>query len=244
MNLPKVSIVVLGYLESNRKYLAECLASVRNLYYPKELLDIIVVSPYWPGAVRSTRANNFSGSVNAGVAACDPESKHILLLSDDTIIANGALKAMVEAAGDNECLMGALSNCDQYWKYQLHLPHVSLPKRFYKLEEVNPRELMNAESYYPGGILMTDTLCFYALLIPRKVWDKVGELDEDFNMGFEDSDYCERAKELGIPCAIAMDAIIYHAGGATSEIIRDEWRVKNERLFHEKRALRAAKKSG
>jgi hypothetical protein len=43
---------------------------------------------------------------------------------------------------------------------------------------------------------------------------------------------------MGIPCAIAMNAIIWHAGGASSEIIQDEWRVKNAELFEQKRLLR------
>lgn len=253
MSLPKVSIIILAYLESNRAYFEACLESVKNLDYPRELLNVVVVSP-WVKAqppevdtvLHLTGPGSFSKSVNAGVKMAHGygfDSKHILLLSDDTIIAKNSLKNMVTTIGESSCLLGALSNCDQYWKYLLHLPHISLPRRFYKLSEVNPKELMNAESLYPGGILMTEALCFYALLIPRVVWQTVGELDEDFRMGYEDTDYCERAKELGFPCAIDMSSLIWHAGGASSEIIQDEWRVKNVELIEQKRALRKLKAS-
>lgn len=238
MSLPRVSIVILAHLESNRVYFEACLASVRNLDYPKELLDVVVVSPYAEAAPdyllihAHGRAQSFSGSFNEGVSWTNPTSEHLLVLSDDTIITRGALKAMVETIGDVEAVISAISNCDNYLRYVLRLPHV-FPARFYRLEsgDVDAGVLMNAESAYPGGVLMTSELCFYAVLIPRAVWAKVGELDEVYNMGYEDTDYCRRAANAGVHCVIVLNAIIWHAGGVSAELITDEMRESNERRF-------------
>jgi GT2 family glycosyltransferase len=242
MSLPKVSIVVLGYLESNRPYLEACLASVAALDYPRELLNVVVVSPYYDEhlprvntVVVVSEPGSFSKSVNRGTKvsmAYDFQPDFILVLSDDTLITRDALKNMV-ALGDS-AVIGAMSNCDNNWKYDVKFP-VTGDARYYQFAGEPPlNDMINARSPFEGGVLLTETLCFYAVLIPRKVWNAVGELDERFNMGFEDSDYCARAKALGFPCKIAMNALIYHAGGASAAIITDEMRSSNEREFNAK----------
>lgn len=245
MSLPKVSIVVLGYLESNRHYLEACLRSVANLEYPKDLLDITLVSPYgrsviYPQDVLDMRIvsppepGSFSKSVNAGIKASNKDSDYYLILSDDTVITHNALNNMVKY-GDN-CVIGPVSNCDNDWKYKVLLPVTGF-ERFYELgkdSELALGMMIKADSPWPQGALLTDTLCFYAVMIPRKVWNEVGELDEGFNMGHEDSDYCHRARLKGYVPIVAMDSLIYHAGGASSEIINDSMRESNEKRFKEK----------
>lgn len=249
MSLPKISIVVLGYLESNRHYLEACLAGVAALDYPSEFLDVVVVSS-WAKAglyhgqryssvvvsqvtyIDSPSPGGFSHSVNAAVRVCSKDSDFILILSDDTLITRDALKNMVAVGQD--AVIGAMSNCDNNWKYDVKFP-VTGDARYYQFAGEPPLDAMiNAKSPFESGVLLTETLCFYAVLISRKVWNAVGELDERFNMGFEDSDYCARAKALGFPCKIAMNAMIYHAGGASAEIITDEMRSSNEREFNAK----------
>lgn len=245
--MDSVSIVVPAYLESNRAMFEACLRSIANLDYPKFALDVVVVSPWarqayceslLPGiAVRSIenrRANSFSGSINAGVDASSRTTKYILLLSDDTILTRQSLRRLVDSTGDNEALVAALSNCDNYWKYIVPLPHI-YPERFYRLDHtLDTHALMNASSPIHQGILLTDILCFYATFIPRKVWERVGELDEAFNMGYEDTDYCYRAQKLGVRCVVALSALIWHAGGGTGEVITDEMRASNVKIFTEK----------
>lgn len=246
MEWPKVSIVVLGYLEGNRPYLEACLASVENLDYKKELIDIVVVSPWYQGALKTIPTptpGSFSHSVNAGFQATDPESELILLLSDDTVITRDALKNMVQAATGNRAIVAATSNCDTQWKYVLNLgfekdgKRYMLTDRFYRIDQLSEYlpEMMNAKSLYPPGNLITDTLCFYAVLIPRAIWNEVGTLDERYKTGFEDSDYCHRAKLLGVKLIVALDAIIWHFGGVTAdEIVTAEMREHNQREFDKK----------
>jgi GT2 family glycosyltransferase len=58
-------------------------------------------------------------------------------------------------------------------------------------------------------------LGLWLALIPRKVWELVGEFDERFLLcGFEDADYCVRAKELGI-ATIAVELPFHHYWGKT-----------------------------
>jgi GT2 family glycosyltransferase len=74
----------------------------------------------------------------------------------------------------------------------------------------NPHQL-------PGGTgnirLESDTLAFVAVFIPRHVFDRLGPLDERFvGYGWEDNDYCARARTVGFACAVADVCIVDHSG--------------------------------
>lgn len=251
MSQPKVSIVIPTLSPKSKDYLDLCMASIQNLDYPKELLDVVISSPqgyapaYWGQALTYEHSGqrDFAEAINLGVNWTDTSSKYILLLSDDVIMTRDSLKNMIQTLGDTDAIVNATSNCDNYWKYVLSFTfekggeRMGVLSRYFKLDDVREvtTELMNAKSLYPSGALFTDTLCFYATLIPRTVWDKVGRLDEQFKTGYEDSDYCSRARNLGIPLYIQLDAIIWHFGGITSEeYLTKEMSDKNLELYTKK----------
>lgn len=59
--------------------------------------------------------------------------------------------------------------------------------------------------------------CF---LIPRKILERVGMLDERLFTYFEDVDFCRRCKKLGIPIYYTPSAKFIHQHGATSKRLK------------------------
>jgi len=55
--------------------------------------------------------------------------------------------------------------------------------------------------------------CFAAALIPRKVWELVGPLDEGFPLYYEDLEWSYRARILGYKALAASRSVVYHAMG-------------------------------
>lgn len=55
------------------------------------------------------------------------------------------------------------------------------------------------------------------MVIKREVVDKIGLLDEDIFMYFEDTDYCYRARKEGFKIMINPQITIEHIGGASSQ---------------------------
>ena len=53
--------------------------------------------------------------------------------------------------------------------------------------------------------------CFATVLIPREKWKIVGELDEEYPMYYEDSDWSYRARGLGYKILADTSSIVYHA---------------------------------
>lgn len=249
MVYPKVSIIIVTYLENNQPYLDMCEKSILNLNYPKDCLDVMVVSSgkYKP---KSSFVNHHSDAdmhwppaVNLGVSKASADSKYFLILNDDVILSKDSLRNMVSAAGDGECIIGPVSNCDNFFKYVLTFGYEDekgfnhLAKRFYRIDESKhfADKIMNSHSLYPPGAWKQEFVCFYATLFPRKVWEKIGGLDESFKTGCDDLDYCLRCKQHNIPVLIEQSAFIFHHGGTTADVVLDnDTRKYNDDTFQKK----------
>ena len=69
-----------------------------------------------------------------------------------------------------------------------------------------------------GSGVYIPQLILFAMLCRREVIEKIGGIDEDYNpWGFEDNDYCARAKIAGFELRIAQDCFIKHLGSRTSK---------------------------
>ncbi len=55
--------------------------------------------------------------------------------------------------------------------------------------------------------------CFACVMIPSKMWDVVGAVDEGYEMYYEDTDWCYRARLLGLKVIFAPEAEAFHAFG-------------------------------
>src|SRR4030042_259408 len=73
-----------------------------------------------------------------------------------------------------------------------------------------------------------------ALMIPRKVLDKIGLLNNKLVMYFEDIDYCRRLKEADIPIYYCPDAEFYHYHGASSQKVggMNKELVESSKIYH------------
>lgn len=81
-------------------------------------------------------------------------------------------------------------------------------------------------------------LDFFCVAIPRRVFEQVGELDEDFGRGYyEDLDYSLRVKAAGYRLGVAEDTFVYHRGSSSFGKIPSETKAllkRNKRLVAQK----------
>lgn len=78
-------------------------------------------------------------------------------------------------------------------------------------------------------IVELPSACFATILVPKKSWEEIGELDEEYPMYYEDSDWCYRLTEFGKSIFFASNAKIYHAfnGYSTSPDLLNCDKIQN-----------------
>lgn len=79
--------------------------------------------------------------------------------------------------------------------------------------------------YVPGGehVTKVEGLVMACFLIPKKILQKVGPLDEGTFIFFEDIEYCRRLKEFGVSAYFVPTArFIHHHGASTKKVGKDK----------------------
>lgn len=159
----------------------------------------------------------FSGGNNVGLRFLQARggADYVWLLNNDTVVAPDSLSALVRVA-ESDPSIGAVGgtmlefvepDVVQYfagasfatWRGRIRLLGHGLPASA-------PRQESLRLDYVSGG----------CMLVPLRVLDDVGLLDERFFMYSEDADWCFCMRDAGYRVAFAPDAEVWHKGGASS----------------------------
>lgn len=239
MILPKVSIVIQTWEPKNKMYLDACMRSIMNLDYPKDKLEIIITcpkhfQPRYPTLETEvlikyvTPDKDWYSSVegaNFGVQHMAPDSEYIQFANDDVVFTKKSLSHMIDVARTTGQIVHPISPCDNYASYHLifliQKPNgeKQIEKRFHRFDEMKDDidDMMNSGSIYNYGLIPQPYLCMFATLVPKSVWNAVGEFDENFKTGQDDIDYSFRAAQKGYHMFVALHALVWHFGGATAD---------------------------
>jgi len=75
------------------------------------------------------------------------------------------------------------------------------------------RNLLQGDGRHTAEV---DWLAGSCLATRREAFERLGGLDEEFFMYWEDADYCRRATALGLACHYVPTSAVRHSGGASS----------------------------
>ncbi|MDO8638016.1 MAG: glycosyltransferase family 2 protein [Candidatus Daviesbacteria bacterium] len=176
----------------------------------------------------------FSKGYNRGIKYST--GKYVLLLNSDIEVLDNSLEEILkEAERLKEAVLGGKlyypdkSNQDSCF----FLPTISGAFREYFLNQKGTYFMFLPKSDKPvkvEGIIMA---CF---LIPRKVIDKIGLLDEGTFIFFEDIEYCRRLRENNIPVYFCPQAEFIHHHGASHKKLEEgeayKMLVKGSKHYH------------
>jgi hypothetical protein len=217
----KVSIIILNW--NGGEDILECLKSVKDIDYPD--YEIIVVDNgstdnsveeikrTFPDIklIQNDKNLGFPEGANVGIRAA--AGGYIMLLNDDTVVARNILKDLVEAMGSNANIgiAGPMilyhNEPDKIWSAGGRLNFLGYASHIGK--GLN-KELFNKS--YP-----VDYITGCAVLIKKEVIDKIGLLDPEYFLYFEDADFCLRAKKAGYEYIYVPSPTVWHK--ATGEWI-------------------------
>lgn len=227
---PDVSVVIVS--RNTRQLLHDCLAAVyRDLAQGTALAEIIVVDNGSTDGSPDMVASEFpdvrllKNYDNAGYGRANNQGirvargRHIFLLNSDTVIMPGTIDAMVGRLERHPQLGGVtpkLLNPDgtlqrSCWPFPLK-SLVGNTLGLYRLGLLDDYRTWDHRSDR-----LVDWLSSAAIMIPRRVWDRVGLLDEAFFYG-SDVEWQHRAAAEGFKfLSLCEGAIVHYGRGSRQE---------------------------
>ena len=190
------------------------------------------------GAVALDLGHNTGFAVANNVGISRGSGRYVLVLNPDTVATPGAVRTLVDFADahpDAGVVAPQLLNSDGSPQLTARafptvaaglfgrrsvlsrwLPH-NRWTRAYLLER---ERAADDDQPYP-----VDWVSGAAMLVPRRVIDQVGGLDEEFFLFWEDADWCRRISDAGyrIWCVPAA-TIVHHEGGTRRQRTSDHGR--------------------
>jgi GT2 family glycosyltransferase/glycosyltransferase involved in cell wall biosynthesis len=263
-NMAKIGIVIVSYNASEA--VRTTLASVKRAYNDAAFKLILVdnaselserekiqaavsrhiseVGPSWR-YIEQEKNLGFSGGNNIGISEflTDEEITHICLLNSDVIVTDHWLDRLLATNCDIVSAVTNKADSEQCVPVDYHAElgeclddasEAIQDKVYHRISEF-------ADSWHKawrGNLVETDVTFFCVLLSMRACRD-IGLLDETFFPGgFEDDDYCLRARKAGYHIHLARDVYIHHWGSASFGQLQYEYfseRAQRNKEYLEKK---------
>jgi len=229
---PRASIIVLTH--NKLPFTRLCIESIYyNTQYPH--FELVVVDndstdgtrAYLEGllhlvpnlqALFNERNEGFARANNQGVLRT--RGDYVVLLNNDIIVGPGWLSRLIRYLEQEPTvgMVGPVTN--SAGNEQM------IPANYTGLEELENFAEQRLQAY-KGRCFEIDMLGMFCVVIRRTLIDKVGLLDERFELGtFEDDDYSHRAGLCGYKLVCVEDVFVHHFGKATMGQLGDDVYLK------------------
>ena len=228
---PLISIVIVTY--NSDEVIAPCLHSIKHDTHGLQVQTIVVdndsqdTTPEmitqqfpWVQLISGHRNLGFAAANNLGFRSS--RGSYLFMLNPDTTVFPGALKALTDFAKQHTSagmIAPRLVNPDGSLQHSTFC-FPDLRQAFFgffdKLVPINSHKngRYSSEAYaHPRKV---DHIIGAAIFLRRDVWRQTGGMDENYDLYFEETDWCFRAKSLGWQLMYTPDATIMHLGGHTT----------------------------
>lgn len=165
--------------------------------------------------VAAQENRGFAAGNNIGIrlALNTEHPEYIWLLNNDTEVLPNTLSEYYNCAGkDNGEILGA-----KLFEYYDRNKIQAVGGRFnrYLMTSSHIGEGEMDEGQYDTGLRNLDYVIGASMFFTSAVFDRIGLLNEDYFLFFEELDICTRATKAGFSMGFCPNAIVYHKGGAT-----------------------------
>jgi GT2 family glycosyltransferase len=218
----KIAIILVNYKDYAKKYLDDCLTSIRKQDYLGEIKLYIVdnssseesfsfLTGKAPEAmiIRNKRNDGFAkGNNDAMKKAIEDSCEHVILFNMDTAVDSRAVSELVKMAESDEKIGAVQSRLMLFGQDNL-VNSLGNSTHFlgfgfcqdYRADYSKLKIKDGVDIFYPSGA---------AVLFKVKVLQEVGLFDEKYFMYNEDQDLGWRTWLYGYKCVLSLDSVVYH----------------------------------
>ncbi len=216
---PKVVMIVLNWNRASDTI--ECVRSLEHLAYSNVEIVIVdnasidgsgkVLEATFPRlkVMRNSENLGYAEGNNVGIRyALERDAAYVLLLNNDTVVDKALVSDLVEAM-ERDPRVGVVaptiydySEPSKIWFAGASIdwstgqsPHIGLGEH---------------DRGQCAGVLDVDRVTGCAMLVKRAVFERIGLLDPDFFLYYEDVDFCVRAGRAGYRIACVRSAKVWH----------------------------------
>jgi GT2 family glycosyltransferase len=215
----KVHIILLNW--NNEEDTLECIESLEKINYDNykiiivdngsKIESVLKIEKKYPEMkiIKNKENLGFAGGNNIGIKyAIENGADYVLLLNNDTTVEKDFLEKLVEA-GELNKKSGLLGLKINYYSEQNRIWFAGGKVNWIKNKgtHIGLDEFDNSQFKKTKEV---DYLTGCCLLIKREVVEKIGVLEEDYFLYYEDTDFCLRAKNAGYKIIYIPKAKIYH----------------------------------
>lgn len=230
-SLPQVSVVVLNW--NGLAHLKPCFASLRELDYPSDRLELILVDNgssdgsiqfmrnHFPEVRLVKNGTNLGFATANNIGAREARGQYVAFLNNDTRVDAAWLKELVAVAETDHRVVCAASRMLTWAGDRTDFSGGSMN---FHGAAFHPRRGETATSWDTDARELLFA-CGGSMLIDRQIFLDVGGFDDDFFAYYEDVDLGWRLWVLGHKVVFAPGAITYHRLHGTSGGMRYEERV-------------------
>jgi GT2 family glycosyltransferase len=207
----KTSIIIPSY--NGKEMLIDCIQSIRDYTdLPYEIIvvdngsndgtvDFCLKEKITFISISENRGSPFACNLGMRISSGDT----LLLLNNDIVVSHNWLSNQLACLYSSEEI-GIVGPYSNYASGKQMLPSsYDNIQQFH--DEALKRNQPDSQLWQPIEKIV-GSMCF---LIKRKLFEKIGQLDEQFSQGhYEDDDYCYRARQAGYKLMLAGDVMIHH----------------------------------
>lgn len=231
---PTVSVIVTTHLDACRPYLDACLWA---LWHTQGVdFETIVISSAesslpaplgrWT-AIHDRSLDTCAKKWTAGAAVAHPKSEFLMFLSDDVMLSTWAMCEMLKAARKTGGIVSPFGQAEHVaGRFVMDPPRLSRSSGagFEMLTLTPDMSLEDVKGWHtqiigrdpgPNIIALQPWVPFYAPMMHKSVFERVGPVDNELDARHSDEMYCYRAAKLGIPSAFCLSAPVLHFGSRT-----------------------------
>ncbi|MCX5867825.1 MAG: glycosyltransferase family 2 protein [Proteobacteria bacterium] len=249
MEKPKIQCIILNY--NNCQDTLVCLDFLRKQSWKN--LDILTIDNgsmnnsaeeirrHHPGSeiIESPKNLGFAGGCNLGIkTSIERKPDYFFFLNNDALVESDTLSLLVKTGQNNPHIgmLGPLifTSLPGFIIESLGMKCNWKTGRFYHRLHGKPQTQIRPDLRSRTSIEV-DALSGCALLVKRKVMEKIGGFDEDYFFYFEDADLCRRAQKAGFQTVLVPAATVEHKGSSTitdlDPALRIYYGVRNQLLL-------------